>query len=519
MKKKKLLIFTCLLLVLTLMLCSLAGCQKFKLSNLENKDYAAEDDTLKVKTLSALSGYDFSSVNQGFIVAEKKDAENKFSEIVLYNAHSEKILLSVKENFDAYTFEYYEGVAIVRNTLTDHTDVFDKNGAVLSADNTKLSSTTTNGYFRYLYFSNAKTVTIDIESGVAKVKDTQIGGEPSNLVKFGDHYFESIGGESGFVLAIYDKNMNFQRYFDIESQIDMTSADADATTAMLRDGRILMTLASSLPDDATSYDFINEGTKYVNRSYIIDLNSLSVTKVEPKYFISGMADESFNYNILYFQDLSDKTMSSAFSLGVFDDDLNLLFNLSDYLADIDSVEVLDNGDIKLKNRDLALILDKNGNTVASYYTEGVTDYGPFLMKLDGNTKSFYDQYGKEIFTLDSEGNIVTSLESSRYIYYTETIEVSSEGASEIHLMAYDTETKTSKDLGLYSSISFNSSINAYTVTATTDNGTVKSLYSGEDGKAIFENLTDPVISSYSSGSDRLMTVTVDGSTTFYYFYR
>lgn len=520
MKKKKLLIFTCLLIVLTLTLFSFAGCQKFSLSKLKNNDYTEKDDIFKVKTLNALSGYNFVSMQNGFIVADKKNGENQTTETVLYNAESEKILLSLTEDITAYSFSYYDGTALVRNTLTEHVDLYDKDGVVFSADNTTLNSSSTNGFFRYLYFSNGKTVMISTENGDVRVSDTKIGGAPSNIIKVGDYYFESIGGESGFVLAIYDKNMNFKRYFDIESQIKLTEADKDATTAVLKNNKVLFTLATLLPDDSKSYDFMNGGKKYNNRSYIIDFNKLSVSEVDPEYFISGMASETLNYNVLYFQDLSNKTMSTTFSLGVFDDDLKLLFDFSDYLTDIDSVEPLDNGNILLKNKDMAVVINKDGDVVSSYSLDNLTEYGSLLLQNNGNVKVLYDKYGKEVLSLDNTCELVTSLESSKYIYYLQSTEISGEDgskATEKIYMAYDINTRTAKELG--KDITLYPSLNAYEISIPVDDAVLKSLYSAEDGKAIYENLTNAVTRTYSDSSNRLMTVTTGDATTFYYFYR
>ncbi len=521
MKNKKLIIFSCIILVLTLSILVFAGCQNFSLAKLKNTDYDSQDYSLKVKTLNALSGYNFISIDEGFITADKKDDKNQVSEIVLYNADSEKILLTLKEKFDVYTFEYYEGVALVKNTETNHLDVYDKNGVVFSSDNTTLSSTMTNGYFRYLYFSNGKTVSIDIQNKTVTVKDTKLGGDPSNLIKYGDYYFESVGGDSGFVLAVYDKNMNFKKYFNIESQIVMTSADANATTSLLKNGRILFNLSLALPDDAKSYDYMESGLKYDIRSYIIDLQSLSVSEVQPQYIITGMADESFSYNILNFQEISDKTISPVLSLGVFDDDLKLLYNLSDHLSDIQSVEVLDNGDILLKNDDMALIVDKKGNTVASYYLDGITSYGSFLLKSDSYMNTIYDSHGKEIMTLNNDCELVSSVYSDKYIYYLQPSEVSGDNGSTVSekkFMIYDIAARSAKELGKEDQIKFYPSINAYEISTTVDDKVVTSLYFAEDGKAIYEGKST-VNSTYYDNNNVLLVGTLEGSTTFYYFYR
>lgn len=521
MKNKKLIIFSCIILVLTLSILVFAGCQNFSLAKLKNPDYDSQDYSLKVKTLNALSGYNYISIKEGFIALDKKDDKNQITEVILYNAESEKILLTLKEKFDVYTFEYYEGVALVKNTETNHIDVYDKNGVVFSSDNTALSSTMTNGYFRYLYFSNGKTVEIDIQNKAVTVKDTKIGGDPSNLVKYGDYYFESIGGESGFVLAVYDKNMNFKKYFDIESQINMTAADADATTSLLKNGKILINLALSLPDDTKSYDYINNGLKYDTRSYIIDLKSLSVSEVQPQYIITGMADESFSYNILYFQKITDKAVSPVLSLGVFDDDLKLLYNLSDHLSDIQSVEVLDNGDILLKNDDMAVVIDKKGNTVASYSLNGITSFGSFLLKENGDMKTIYDKHGKEIMTLDSNCELVSSVYSNKYIYYLQSTEVSGDNGSTVKektYMVYDIATRSAKELGKEDQIKFYSAINAYEISTPVDDAVLTSLYFAEDGKAIYEG-NAYVNTTYYDNDNVLLIGTSEGSTTYYYFYR
>lgn len=510
MKNKKLIILMSIILVISILTITMVGCKdSFSLSKIDKENNVGKSFSSDVKQLSAITGWELEQGNSRFLSMNKYDETGLVSKM-LYSLESDKSLLTVTADIDAFVFDFsVSGVVIVKNSLTKHTDIYDANGIVFSADTTAYSiSYDSENYM--IYFSNGKTVIVNQEDFSVKVVDTTIVETSPSREKLGEFYVEL---DSSMSFKVYDKNGKYLRTVSFAEYV--TSTNNMLSASANNEGVVLLQFLKSLPSSATEYDCIYEGVKcnLVSVAKSLKTGKSVDLKLDGGVVYAMFPDENYNYITGTKYKLTQAGEMVAIESGFFDDDFKCLFNVLSYGLSgtiTDSLPTtLGNGDLMIScNGNFVIVIDSEGNVKGSYLTEnlspvGATSDGLPVYRLTG-TNQLYDVYGKHLFTLPETATSVSVSTPSDYIYYTDSVtETDSEGLEVTTNYYYAMNIKTSevKTLGKTSDIDFNQSALCYVVRTTDESGKITaSAYSVIDGKAIY---TDIDTSSVSVTSQKL----------------
>lgn len=511
MKNKKLIILMSIILVISILTITMVGCKdSFSLSKIDKESNVGKSFSSDVKQLSAIAGWELEQGNSRFLSMNKYDETGLVSKM-LYSLESDKALLTITADIDAFAFDYsVTGVVIVKNSLTKHTDVYDANGIVFSADTTDYSISYDSENYT-IYFSNGKTVIVNQEDFSVKVVDTTIVEESPSREKLGEFFIEN---DSSMTFKVYDENGKYLR--SVSFAECMTSTNNILSASANNEGVVLLQFLKALPSSATEYDYIYEGVKYnlVSVAKSLKTGKSVDLKLDDGVVYAIYPDENYNYITGTKYKLTQAGEMVALESGFFDDDFKCLFNVLSYglsgTITTDSLPTtLGNGDLMISCKgEFVIVIDSEGNVKGSYLTENLTPVGYTvdglpLYQLAG-TNQLYDVYGKPLFTLPETASLVTVSSPSDYIYYRDSVtETDSEGLEVTTNYYYAMNIKTSevKTLGKTSDIDFSHSDLCYVVRTTDESGKVTaSAYSVIDGKAIY---TDIDISSVSVTSQML----------------
>ena len=505
MKNKKLIILMSIILVISILTFTMVGCKdSFSLSKIDKESNVGKSFASDVKQLSAIAGWEYEQGNSRFLSMNKYDETGLVSKM-LYSLESDKSLLTITADIDAFAFDYsVTGVVIVKNSLTEHTDVYDANGIVFSADTTDYSiSDDTKNYM--IYFSNGKTVIVNQEDFSVKVVDTTIVEESSPREQLGEFFIEN---DSSMTFKVYDENGKYLRSVSFAEY--MTSTNSMLSASANNEGVVLLQFLKALPSTSTDYDYIYDGVKYnlVSVAKSLKTGKSVDLKLDDGVVYAVSPDEDYNYITGTKYKLTQAGETVALESGFFDDDFNCLFNVLSYglsgTITTDSLPTtLGNGDLMISCKgNFVIVIDSQGNVKGSYLTENLTPVGSTvnglpLYRLAG-TNQLYDVYGKPLFTLPETASLVEVSSPSNNIYYKDSVtETNGEGIEETteYYYAMNIQTSEIKTLGKTSDITFNQSEFYYVVRNTDESGKVTaSAYSIIDGKAIYTDIDTSSIS-------------------------
>ena len=503
MKNKKLIILMSIILVISILTFTMVGCKdSFSLSKIDKESNVGKSFASDVKQLSAIAGWEYEQGNSRFLCMNKYDETGLVSKM-LYSLESDKSLLTITADIDAFAFDYsVTGVVIVKNSLTKHTDVYDANGIVFSADTTDYRVSASGDYL--IYFANGKTVKVSQENYAVKVVDTTIVEESSSREQLGEFFVEN---DSSMTFKVYDENGKYLRSVSFAEY--MTSTNSMLSASANNEGVVLLQFLKALPSTSTDYDYIYDGVKYnlVSVAKSLKTGKSVDLKLDDGVVYAIYPDEDYNYITGTKYKLTQAGETVALESGFFDDDFNCLFNVLSYGLSgtiTDSLPTtLGNGDLMISCKgNFVIVIDSQGNVKGSYLTENLTPVGSTvnglpLYRLAG-TNQLYDVYGKPLFTLPETASLVAVSSPSNNIYYKDSVtETNGEGIEETteYYYAMNIQTSEIKTLGKTSDITFNQSEFYYVVRNTDESGKVTaSAYSIIDGKAIYTDIDTSSIS-------------------------
>lgn len=503
MKNKKLIILMSIILVISILTFTMVGCKdSFSLSKIDKESNVGKSFSSDVKQLSAIAGWELEQGNSRFLSMNKYDETGLVSKM-LYSLESDKALLTITADIDAFAFDYsVTGVVIVKNSLTKHTDVYDANGIVFSADTTDYRVSASGDYL--IYFANGKTVKVSQENYAVKVVDTTIVEESSSREQLGEFFVEN---DSSMTFKVYDENGKYLRSVSFAEY--MTSTNSMLSASANNEGVVLLQFLKALPSTSTDYDYIYDGVKYnlVSVAKSLKTGKSVDLKLDDGVVYAIYPDEDYNYITGTKYKLTQAGETVALESGFFDDDFNCLFNVLSYGLSgtiTDSLPTtLGNGDLMISCKgNFVIVIDSQGNVKGSYLTENLTPVGSTvnglpLYRLAG-TNQLYDVYGNPLFTLPETASLVAVSSPSNNIYYKDSVtETNGEGIEETteYYYAMNIQTSEIKTLGKTSDITFNQSEFYYVVRNTDESGKVTaSAYSIIDGKAIYTDIDTSSIS-------------------------
>ena len=504
MKNKKLIILMSIILVISILTFTMVGCKdSFSLSKIDKESNVGKSFSSDVKQLSAIAGWELEQGNSRFLSMNKYDETGLVSKM-LYSLESDKALLTITADIDAFAFDYsVTGVVIVKNSLTKHTDVYDANGIVFSADTTDYSISYDSENYT-IYFSNGKTVIVNQEDFSVKVVDTTIVEESPSREKLGEFFVEN---DSSMTFKVYDENGKYLRSVSFAEY--MTSTNSMLSASANNEGVVLLQFLKALPSTSTDYDYIYDGVKYnlVSVAKSLKTGKSVDLKLDDGVVYAVYPDEDYNYITGTKYKLTQAGETVAIESGFFDDDFNCLFNVLSYGLSgtiTDSLPTtLGNGDLMISCKgNFVIVIDSQGNVKGSYLTENLTPVGSTVNGLPlyqlAGTNQLYDVYGKPLFTLPETASLVAVSSPSDYIYYRDSVtETNGEGIEETteYYYAMNIQTSEIKTLGKTSDIAFNQSEFYYVVRNTDESGKVTaSAYSIIDGKAIYTDIDTSSVS-------------------------
>ena len=504
MKNKKLIILMSIILVISILTFTMVGCKdSFSLSKIDKESNVGKSFSSDVKQLSAIAGWELEQGNSRFLSMNKYDETGLVSKM-LYSLESDKALLTITADIDAFAFDYsVTGVVIVKNSLTKHTDVYDANGIVFSADTTDYSISYDSENYT-IYFSNGKTVIVNQEDFSVKVVDTTIVEESPSREKLGEFFVEN---DSSMTFKVYDENGKYLRSVSFAEY--MTSTNNIMSVSANNEGVVLLQFLKTLPSSATEYDCIYDGVKYnlVSVAKSLKTGKSVDLKLDGGVVYAMFPDENYNYITGTKYKLTQAGETVALESGFFDDDFNCLFNVLSYGLSgtiTDSLPTtLGNGDLMISCKgNFVIVIDSQGNVKGSYLTENLTPVGSTVNGLPlyqlAGTNQLYDVYGKPLFTLPETASLVAVSSPSNNVYYKDSVtETNGEGIEETteYYYAMNIQTSEIKTLGKTSDIAFNQSEFYYVVRNTDESGKVTaSAYSIIDGKAIYTDIDTSSIS-------------------------
>lgn len=503
MKNKKLIILMSIILVISILTFTMVGCKdSFSLSKIDKESNVGKSFASDVKQLSAIAGWEYEQGNSRFLCMNKYDETGLVSKM-LYSLESDKALLTITADIDAFAFDYsVTGVVIVKNSLTKHTDVYDANGIVFSADTTDYRVSASGDYL--IYFANGKTVKVSQENYAVKVVDTTIVEESSSREKLGEFFVEN---DSSMTFKVYDENGKYLRSVSFAEY--MTSTNSMLSASANNEGVVLLQFLKALPSTSTDYDYIYDGVKYnlVSVAKSLKTGKSVDLKLDDGVVYAIYPDEDYNYLTGTKYKLTQAGETVALESGFFDDDFNCLFNVLSYGLSgtiTDSLPTtLGNGDLMISCKgNFVIVIDSQGNVKGSYLTENLTPVGSTVNGLPlyqlAGTNQLYDVYGKPLFTLPETASLVAVSSPSNNVYYKDSVtETNGEGIEETteYYYAMNIQTSEIKTLGKTSDIAFNQSEFYYVVRNTDESGKVTaSAYSIIDGKAIYTDIDTSSIS-------------------------
>lgn len=215
---------------------------------------------IRSEPLSALDGYTASSVDgEGFVVAER--LQNGETEYALYDIRSRRLVTSdvnfiaaegydglyytasVSEDGTTYTYVFYDGTEQV--CTVSQTEEFIWSGGVYSFADGNILYKGLNGEVYYGQRQGYEPV-----------------ATPANTYEFADFRVLPLG-EDEPVFAVYDEGGAPVRVASPQNELGEYVPDsATLSDPWYADGRVFVQAVCSLPDDASAYDYVRNGTKY-----------------------------------------------------------------------------------------------------------------------------------------------------------------------------------------------------------------------------------------------------------------
>ena len=439
---------------------------------------------ISAEALSKLEGYTVVSIDDYGVITASRD--NTYA---LYNIDTDTLVTSEESEFNtvdgyarscgfyytstsvtageypdvttSYTYAFYKGTEKVQTITQDESIMFDDDGIARLADG------------KVIY----KGVNGEVYYGEPSIRPV---ATLANAVRMGDNYVVASEGAFG----IFDLNGNYVRATSPAgafANIQLDTSDADAYWQV--GNRLFMQGSLALPDDASDYDYFQNGTKYDLKTYYFDVISgewgeigdFNVV-VRPGSNQQSADQGSLNpnaYALLEVRKILDgKTLSSISYMQTYGTDGKVYKDLQ---------ELLSGAIMAMPAKDCFLVVsgtevvyfDKNGNRIASLnpFTK-VKWFGEGYF-IDAAGEKLYDANFNTFFEAPENSTIIRVTDNK--IYYS-TLSESAGVAAETKYFVYDKATSTATELALFDGDSISASGTFYKVKESDTAFSVKDYY-------------------------------------------
>ena len=437
-------------------------------------------DFVSAERISKLDGYTASRIDDGGIIVAQKTEQASGGQgtaytYALYDISTDTLVTSTDSKFN--TPERYDGKGFYYTqtsvTSGEYPDI-----------TTSYTYTFYNGTEKGQTITQDESIMFD-DDGIARLADGKViykgvngevyYGEPSirpvatlaNAVRMGDNYVVASDGAFG----IFDLNGNYVRATSPAgafANIQLDTSDADAYWQV--GNRLFMQGSLALPDDASDYDYFQNGTKYDLKTYYFDVISGEWGEIGDFNVVVNSrsnqqsADQgSLNpnaYALLEVRKILDgKTLSSISYMQTYGTDGKVYKDLQ---------ELLSGAIMAMPAKDCFLVVsgtevvyfDKNGNRIASLnpFTK-VKWFGEGYF-IDAAGEKLYDADFNTFFEAPENSTIIRVTDNK--IYYS-TLSESAGVAAETKYFVYDKATSTATELALFDGDSISASGTFYKV--------------------------------------------------------
>lgn len=339
-------------------------------------------------------------------------------------------------------------------------------------------------------------------------------------VEYGkDKVIEHVGK---LVFNVYDRvSLSLNKSIDISHLSTVMSQDYKFD--MLDDSNIVVQFMDVLTSDVTKYDCVYEGSKIKLSTYIINIETEKVKKVNFDFIIVGdiknqnkSSAENYlsNYpNYVSASAIKDKQIASESTLVAFDNNLKIKFvGDNDIFGDIKSLTQVGDNMWMITKYSQTIVVDSDGKVLNQYIgnltSMGVAEiiWGHGFRMLGGSVCKFDES--QSFATTDLE--ILST--NGAITMYSKVVQIS-DGTTEIHVFRHDVISNAENLIAMEDSyFRVYSDIKVYSMAK--DEGGVFSFCSIKTGNVIksFENISK-VISSVTLSDGSVLIVEEGGQVT------
>ena len=453
---------------------------------------------IRSEVLSALDGYTASSVDgEGFVVAER--LRNGETEYALYDIRSQQLVTSdetfiaegydglyytasVSEDGTTYTYVFYDGTEQV--CTVSQTEEYLWSGGVYSFVDGNILYKGLNGE---VYYGQRQ--------GYAPV------ATPANTYElFTGSRVMPLGEEQAASFAVYDEGGSLIRIASPLSELERYVPDGAALSEpWYAGGRVFVQAVCSLPDDASAYDYVRNGTKYSADVLAYDLLSGSVEVLSGfGYVVDGTLGAGEDCAVLLVRRIMENgQLSSASVAQSFGEDGGVFVDLQALLPGAVSVEA--EGGYAALTDGVRTAYFRGDDLLATLSPASDAEWlGAGWLRRVSDPAQIMNAAGETVLTLPENASLSRVYEN--YIYYTVT-----EGSGEAVRYVFDAAAGQTEKLEGYSDEGL-----VYNGFYVADGEGARTLYDFETRSAVIEGLgAEAAVSliSATEGNEQYCVVT------------
>ena len=386
---------------------------------------------IRSESLSALDGYTASSVDgEGFVVAER--LRNGETEYALYDIRSQQLVTSdetfiaaegydglyytasVSEDGTTYTYVFYDGTEQV--CTVSQTEEYLWSGGVYSFVDGNILYKGLNGEVYYGQRQGYEPV-----------------ATPANTYElFTGSRVMPLGEEQAASFAVYDEGGSLIRIASPLSELERYVPDgATLSEPWYAGGRVFVQAVCSLPDDASAYDYVRNGTKYSADVLVYDLLSGGVEVLSGfGYVVDGTLGAGENCAVLLVRRIMENgRVSSAAVAQSFGEDGGVFVDLQALLPGAVSVEA--EGGYAALTDGVRTAYFRGDDLLATLSLASDAEWlGAGWLRRVSDPAQIMNAAGETVLTLPENASLSRVYEN--YIYYTVT-----EGSGEAVRYVFD----------------------------------------------------------------------------------
>lgn len=502
MKNKKLVSIVSIILLLSLAITLLVACDKdektFSITDIINPEYEAETINHSIVDISQFNDCTIEGYSRNFLLFSRQNQDSK-KDYILYNIESNLILKTYSaDSYTSLSMKTQNGnyVYIVLTNADGNTsyEYYDKDSFIISVDD-DLAKQAQHSYSN-ITFPNGDRISFD-DDGNGTYSSYDIALNKYDMEQLGNHYIYTSDNWA----YIYDLNMNLVNSYNLNELQTKIASYSDYKSFNLGESMYIQ-LINDVNNDTDPYNYMeflaedkdpdtgekvyNVFKKYQYETLVFNHISGKINTISQNYIFSKVlykSGEKFAYNIVeYYTITSGMTKSKHSKFGVFDDNGNLLYDLSQDVTSIKSIDVLGADKIYIVDNDNVMRIYENGK-LTKIVDSSKIDKSYYIGSLIKIGNKLYDKNFDEVITLDPQWNIMdcNATLTSKIYYYIEKENEDLSTTTEYYV--YDINSKTSELLGNDDNFSFNQPYIFYTIR----NEDTISIYHAVTGQAIFEN--------------------------------